>query len=128
MNSTRHDTRRREHSFPLISMIQLVTLTIALVTCIDGPELLRLLGSLQGSGHYVVAAVMAAGFFGLLIGAAIGLGQIRQWRSMLFCGAVGFVTGILILAIYAAPAKPAQAITAALLPLVTTIAMRIRSA
>lgn len=128
MNSTHRDTHRREHSFPLISMIQLVTLTIALVTCIEGPELLRLLGSLQGSGNYVVTAVVAAGFFGLLIGAAIGLGQIRQWRSMLFCGAVGFVAGILILAIYAAPAKPAQAITAALLPLVTTVAMRIRSA
>ncbi len=109
-------------------MIQLVTLTIALAACIEGPELFRLLGSLQGNWQYAGAALLATGFFGLLIGVAIGSGQTRPWRSALFCGAAGFISGNLILAIYVAPAKPAQAFTAALLPLLTTIAMRIRSA
>ena len=128
MNSIPQSPRQHERSFPLISMIQLATLTIALVTCIDGPELLRLMDLAPNYWGEMITLVLGAGFFGLLIGGSIGLGQMQKWRSMFFCGAVGMIAGLLILATYAAPAEPAQAFTAAALPLITTIALRIRSA
>lgn len=128
MNSIPQSTHRREQSFPLISVIQLATLTIAMITCINGPKLLFVLANLSGDDYLALTTIATAGFFGMIIGAAIGLGHIRKWRSMLFCGVVGSAAGFLILAIYVAPANPAQAITAAILPLVTTLAIRFRSA
>jgi len=118
---------QQERSFPLTSLIQLFTFYIALLVCLDSSKLKVRFTYLQIDSMDLWATVLLAGLFGSLIGASVGLGQIRKWRGMLFCGANGSIIGVLILAIYAAPAKPAQAISAALLPLLTTLVLRVRT-
>jgi len=127
MQSPSKTGNQHERSFPLISLIQLFTFFIALLVCIDSSKLNAQLGNLQNELASFLFAVALAGLLGLLIGASIGLGRVRYWRSMFFCGAIGSVVGVLLLAIYAAPAEPAQAISAALLPLLTTLILRARA-
>jgi len=117
----------QEQSFPLTSIFQLMTFCSALVVCIDYGELsefaLRRLS--KGLGEFY-GPFLASGLVGLLIGVLLGLGQIHKWRGVLLCGTSGAMVGMLILAIYIAPARPAQAFTASLVPLVTTVLIRCR--
>ena len=119
-------SRPHEQSFPLVSMVQLVTLCVAMVMCIDGAQFRKHASRAQTVEVAIVVSV--AGGLGASVGAAIGLGQIRKWRGMFICGATGFLMGILMAATFTAPARPAQATAACLLPLVTTVILRVRAA
>ena len=126
--SPKRDAREHRQAFPLISIVQLSTFCVALVTCIDSRTLSQLLDRVPlTEWPIVVAPIVGAGLIGLLIGSVIGLGQIRRWQSVVLCGATGGIVSVLLLAALAAPAKPAQAIAAVLLPLVSTIILRHRS-
>ena len=122
------DLQQREQSYPLVSVVQLVTFCVALMVCVDFQKFTRVLAGLRTDNFWeVVGAVMAAGLAGFLLGAAIGLGQIRKWRGLLLCGAAGAAVSMLILATFAAPAKPTQGLAASLLPLITTLMLRART-
>ena len=122
------DPVQQDHSYPLISIVQLVTFCVALMTCIDFKSLADAIASPSRLGLLeVMGAITAASTIGFVIGAAIGLGQVRKWRSMLLCGIAGATVSMLILATFAAPGRPAQALAASLLPLVTTIILRFRT-
>ncbi len=126
--SSSRQSARHEQSYPLISIVQLVTYCVALVTCVDFKKLSDVLKSVQTADQLnVVLLVLVAGILGFAIGAAIGLGQLRKWRSMFLCGTTGAMVTMLIVATYAAPARPAQAFAACLLPLVTTLFLRSRT-
>ena len=127
MYSIGNSGNQREQSFPLISLIQLFTFFVALLVCIDASQLWERFTNMEIDATSLSISVVLAGMFGSLIGTSIGLSQIRNWRSMFFCGVIGSVFGIIILAIYAAPARPNQAIAAALLPLFTTLIIRVRA-
>jgi hypothetical protein len=119
---------QQDQSYPLISIVQLVTFCVALMTCIDFKSFVAALTSPGRIGLLeVIGAITAVSAIGIVIGAAIGLGQLRRGRSMLLCGIAGATVSLLILATFAAPAPPAQALAASLLPLVTTIILRSRT-
>lgn len=119
--------RENERSYPLVSIFQLFTSCIALAVCINGIELQRTVFRLQDQWLDVVFAILLAGAMGLLVGVLFGLGQLRRWRSALFCGIVGMAVGIFVLATCVAPARIPQASAACLLPLITIILLRFRS-
>jgi len=127
MNSLKQTGRRREASYPLISIVQLVTFCISLVVCLDGPKLSEHFSKVKYNPESVLPPILLSLLFGFLVGATIGLGQIRNWQGMFLCSATGTLVSALIILIYVAPAKPAQAVAAALLPLLTTVAVRIRT-
>lgn len=120
---------QHEQSFPLISVVQMVTYCVALMTCADFRRLSSSLGRISPQQPWqVIFPVLGALSVGLLIGVLVGLGQIGKWRGTLLCGGAGALVGLLILAVYVAPAPPAQAVAACLLPLVSTIILRARAA
>lgn len=122
------DAMRSEQSFPLISFVQLSTYCVALVTCIDFKKLRGQIDTLPNVDlSQVLALPVASTVLGFLIGASVGLGQIRKWRSFLLCGTVGAVVGPLILSAFAAPAEPLQACFACALPLLSTLILRFRT-
>lgn len=122
------ELNQSEQSFPLTSIVQLFTYCVALVTCVDFKTCAkRLNDALSSSPENVFAALAGATMVGFVIGAMIGLGQIRKWQSMFLSGTVGTIVGALLLATYTAPARPAQAIAASILPLASTILLRFRT-
>lgn len=122
------DGARQEQSFPLSSFFQLITFFVALVVCIDSGDLSDVLSEARrGDVADFLKLALLSGLVGLAIGASIGLGHIRKWRGMLLCGLSGTTVGILMFAVYLAPAQPAQAFSASLVPLVTTILIRFRT-
>ncbi len=126
--SPSRDPVQHEQSYPLISIVQLVTFCVALVTCVNFKKLRNVLDDVRSANLFNwVLLVLVACILGFAIGSAIGLGQIRKWRSMFLCGATGAIVTMLIVATYAAPARPAQAFAACLLPLVTTLFLRSRT-
>jgi len=118
----------RERSFPLIALLQLATFLAAVVSCIDGPELARVLAKARGEPLLLVIAPLGACLALGLLGAVIGLGQLRRWRSALVGGGVGGAYGLAMLAVYVAPASLERAVAAAAVLVLTTIAIRIRAA
>lgn len=122
------DSTQSEQSFPLISIFQLFTFSVALVICVDFKACAKLLNeTLSTSPESVFGVIAVAKSLGFAIGVMIGLGQIRKWQSMMLCGTVGAIVGVIIVAIYSAPAEPAKAIAATVLPLATTIMLRFRT-
>jgi len=119
---------RGAHSFPLTSIAQLCTYCVALVTCVDFKVFgNRLEVAMRNSPENVFGAVAVASFIGFAIGAMIGLGQLRRWQGMIYCGTAGAIVAVLLAAAYAAPARPAQAIAAICLPLASTLLLRCRT-
>ncbi len=116
-----------ERSYPLVSIVQLFTSCVALAAYINGIELQRTVFRLQNQWFDVVFAILLASAVGLLVGVLFGLGQLRRWRSALFCGIVGMAVGIFMLATCVAPARIPQASAACLLPLICVILLRFRS-
>lgn len=126
---TPREVVRREQSFPLLSIVQLVTYCVALVSCINFKKLGKQIDTVPSvDAAWMVAMPVAAVLLGFLLGASIGLGQIRKWRGFFLCGMVGAMIGLLILATFAAPAEPLQACFACMLPLVSTLVLRYRTA
>lgn len=122
------DFARREQSFPLIVFVQLITFSVALVTCIDFKALSGPMRTASRLGWpELLVLIFSFMLLGLLIGASVGLGQIRKWRSLVLCGATGVVIALLMLAAFAAPAQPLQACFACLLPLLSTFVVRVRT-
>ncbi len=122
------DVVRREQSFPLIAVVQLVTFSVALVSCINFEALRRqmdrvVLDDLVG----VLTPYVLTSLMGFIIGAAVGLGQVRKWRGFFLGGPVGAVVGLLIVFAFASPAPPLQACFACSLPLLSTIILRFRT-
>lgn len=114
-----------DQSYPLASVIQLTTLAAATLACLDASRLRHEIDRI--ADHYPMAAlaVMAGGacIVGLL-GVLVGLGQRRRWRSAVVGSGVGALCGLLMLAVYAAPAPLLQGLGAAAVLLVTSIALR----
>jgi hypothetical protein len=117
----------QERSFPLVALLQMATLWAALAACIDGAQLRILLDRLPREEPiiwgFVAGVVTVGGVFGLFVGA----GQIRMWRSAALGFVVGSLSGGIILSIYMAPAPIERALAAAVMLLLTTIALRWRT-
>lgn len=114
-----------ERSFPLVSLLQLGAVMGAVAVCIDGKKLwelfLRLGDELSTALILILAAALSAGTIGLVI----GLGQRRRWRSAFLGAAVGALVGLLILAIFAAPAPIERLCGGIAMVIVSTVALRI---
>ena len=115
-------------SFPLVVLFQLATCSAALLACVDGPALGRAIDSPAAVDPFIVTAVVGVVIAGGLIGALTGLGQIQKWRSAVLGLLVGSLSGLLILCVYAAPASVGRMAAAAAVILLSTVAVRLRSA
>ena len=118
---------KHERSFPLISLLQLITFFIALLVCIDGKKLLVYFSDNQYNLVSFYFSIFAVALIGFLVGFTIGLGHIRRGHSILVCGASGALIGVLFMAIFVAPASIYQSIAAPILPFFTTIVARFRT-
>jgi hypothetical protein len=114
-------------SFPLIALVQLATFLAALVACINGQELSRRVHQAVVEPLMVASAVLGACASVGLIGIIIGMSQLHMNRSALIGGGVGALYGLVILAVYIAPAPVERSAAAAAMLLLTTIAFRIRA-
>lgn len=117
----------RQQSFPLVALMQLATFWAALAACIDGDLLTTAMD--RAPSQPLIAAVVGciAALAGALLGFAIGLGQLRMWRSGATGAVVGMFYGLVVLAIYVAPAPLERAAAAAAMLVLTTVALRIGS-
>jgi hypothetical protein len=118
----------QERSFPLIALVQLATYWATIVACIEGQALSKALDDAARWPAVAVGLTSLAVLVGSALGFVIGLGQLRMWRSAWAGAGVGALYGLAILAVYVAPASILQAVAAAGVLLITTIAFRIRSA
>ena len=125
--STAPPTAGQMRSFPLIALVQLATYLAAIVACINGGELAKNLD--QAASQPLIAASIVLGACATvgMIGVIIGMSQLHMNRSALVGGAVGALYGLVILALYAAPAPIERSAAAAAMLLLTTIAFRIRA-
>jgi hypothetical protein len=126
--STAQPTAGKMRSFPLLALVQLATYLAALTACIDGRALYTRLDQAASQPIIAVSMVLGAACLVGLVGVIIGASQLQLNRSALVGGAVGALYGIVILAVYAAPAPLERAAAAAALTVLTTIAFRIRAA
>jgi hypothetical protein len=117
-----------EQSFPLIMMFQLATFWAAVAACVDGKALVEALRATGSDPLEEAIVAAAAGVGGALLGFIVGLSQVRRWRSAAVGAFVGFWYGLVILAVYVAPAPLERGLAAAAVIAVTTLAIRIRSA
>ena len=117
----------QERSFPLIALLQLATFLAALVSCIDSRKLSRQLGFMSDEPLMAAAALIGACCLVGLVGLIVGASQLRMKRSALAGAGVGALYGLVILAIFIAPASLLHAAAAAAMALLTTIAIRIRA-
>ena len=117
----------QERSFPLIALLQLATFLAALVSCIDSKQLSRRSTFVRDEPLVAAAVVAAACCLVGLIGLIVGAGQLRMKRSAAAGAGVGAFYGLVMLAVYVAPASLPHAIAAAAMALLTTIAIRIRA-
>jgi putative Mn2+ efflux pump MntP len=120
-------TTTQERSFPLIALLQLATFMAALVTCIDSRQLSRQLSFAREEPLIAAACLVAACLVVGVIGVIIGASQLSMKRSALAGGGVGILYGVVILAVYVAPAPIHRAAAAAALVVLTTLAIRIRA-
>jgi hypothetical protein len=114
-----------DKSYPLASVIQLTTLAAATLACLDANQLLdelnRMVDHFPGAAMAAIAGcVCIVGLLGVLV----GVGQRRRWRSAVVGSVVGALCGLLMLAVYAAPAPLFQGLGAAAMLLLTSIALR----
>jgi hypothetical protein len=119
--------RAGERSFPLIAVFYLATFWAATATCIDGAALARQLRQ-PWELNWTAAIIAGALSIAVLFGAAVGLGQLRMWRSAALGAVMGALFGLTMLAVYAAPAPIGRGISAAVVLTVTTLALRFRAA
>jgi hypothetical protein len=118
----------QERSFPLIALVQLATFWATIVACIDGEALGKALDEAPRWPAIAAWLTSLAIAVGAALGFVIGLGQLRMWRSAWAGAGVGALYGLAILAVYVAPAPIEQAVAAAGVLMITTIAFRIRAA
>lgn len=116
-----------ERSFPLIAVFHLATLWASMVACVDGKLLRDALGRTNDSPGFAVGLAVSAALGGAVLGAAIGLGQLRRWRGALVGGAIGGLYGLAILGVFVAPASLARGMAAAGVLLITTVTVRAHS-
>jgi len=126
--SAAQPTAGKMRSFPLLALVQLATYLAALTACIDGRAFYTRLGQAASDPIIAVSFVLGIACLVGLVGVVIGASQLQLNRSALVGGAVGALYGIVILAVYAAPAPIERAAAAAALTVLTTIAFRIRAA
>jgi hypothetical protein len=119
--------RVAERSFPLIAVFHLATFWAAMLACIDGAALGKILRGRWEWG-WDAAIVVAALFAAMFFGAAVGLGQVRMWRSAALGAFIGVLYGPTMLAVYLAPAPITRGLAAAGLLTLTTLVFRIRAA
>jgi hypothetical protein len=127
-SSHREAIRVLNRSFPLVVLFQLATCSAALLACVDGPALGQAIDGPSAAMPLALAAVVGVVITGGLIGALTGLGQIQKWRSAVLGFFVGSLSGLLILCVYAAPAPVSRMAAAAAVILLSTVAVRLRSA
>ena len=117
-----------DRSFPVAALVHLATFCAALLACIDGRTLQAAVAGLADeppSGRVeVIGALLAGG----VLGALVGLGQLKVWSGAVkgFCS--GALCGAVILGVYTAPSSLERALAAPMLVLLAPIAMRLRSA
>lgn len=114
-------------SFPLIALVQLATYLAAITACIDGRALYTRLDQAAAEPLIAASVMLGAACLVGLVGVIIGSSQLQLNRSAAVGGAVGALYGIVILAVYAAPAPIERAAAAAAIMVLTTIAFRIRA-
>lgn len=117
-----------EQSFPLIMMFQLATFWAAVAACVDGKALVEVLRNSAGDPLEEAIAAAAAGVGGALLGFIVGMSQVRRRPYAVVGAFVGLWYGLVILAVYVAPAPLERGLAAAAVIAVTTLAIRIRSA
>jgi hypothetical protein len=117
----------RERSYPLVALLLLATVWAAMFACVDGQSLLRgfQADSWRNFGTWIAPAVLMS--VGACVGAAVGMSQVRVWRSVAVGGLIGSVYGVAIFAVYAAPAGFDRAASSAVVIMVSTIALRFRA-
>jgi hypothetical protein len=119
--------RAGERSFPLVAVFHLATFWAAMAACVDGAALFKTLNQpWQWDGPAQVAAAVLLAI--VLFGAAVGLGQLRMWRSAAAGALFGALYGPTMLAVYVAPASIGRGLAAAGLLIVTTLAFRLHAA
>lgn len=117
-----------ERSFPLVALMQLGAVIGAIVVCIDGPRLWKLFQRIGEEPWAAVALIATAIVSSGVIGLVIGLGQRRRFRSALIGAAAGALFGLLMLAVYAAPASIERCSGGIAMVLISTIALRANAA
>ena len=123
-----------ERSFPLVALMQLGAVIAAIVVCIDGPRLWELFQRIgdepwAGDGLWIALALIATAMISSgVIGLVVGLGQRRRFRSALIGAAAGALFGLLMLAIFAAPASLERCAGGIAMVLLSTIALRASAA
>ena len=113
-----------ERSFPLVALMQLGAVIGAIVVCIDGPRLWELFQRIGDEPWVAVALIMTAMASAGAVGLVIGLGQRRRFRSALVGAAAGAMFGLLMLAVYAAPASFERCSGGIAMVLISTIVLR----
>lgn len=128
VRSAAQPTAGKMRSFPLIALVQLATYLAAIAACIDGRALYKLFDQAGAEPLIAASMILGAACTVGLIGVVIGTSQLHMNRSALAGGAVGAMYGVVILAVYVAPAPIERSAAAAAMLLLTTIAFRIRAA
>lgn len=117
-----------ERSYPLVALMQLGAVLGAIVVCIDGPKLWKLFERIDDE-PWLAAALVATAMSSLgVIGLTVGLGQRRRLRSALLGFAVGATLGLVMLAIFAAPASIERCASGIAMVLISTILLRVNAA
>ena len=121
-------TAETERSFPLVALMQLGAVIAAIVVCIDGPRLWELFQQIGDAPWIALGLIATAMISSGVIGLVIGLGQRRRFRSALIGAAAGALFGLLMLAIFAAPASLERCAGGIAMVLFSTIALRANAA
>lgn len=121
---TKHNQQinQSEHAFPLAALISLLTSVVALIVCIDGRELSKVID--RTPVDQIMFSVAAALSIGALFGACIGCGNIHRTRGITICGATGALAALATIAACAAPGPLVPSLIAVFLPVVTVLAIR----
>jgi hypothetical protein len=126
--SSREAIAVQHRSFPLVVLLQLATVCAALLACVDGSAVWRVYDAPNVGTTVQVLAMFGVLLAGGVIGALVGLGQIRKWRSALLGFFFGALSGFLIMCIYAAPASVTRIAAAAAVIVLSTVIVRLRAA
>ena len=121
-------TTETERSFPLVALMQLGAVVASIVVCIDGPRLWELFQQIGDAPWIALALGTAAMISSGVIGLVVGLGQRRRLQSALIGAAAGALFGLLMLAIFAAPASLERCAGGIAMVLLSTIILRANAA